>query len=126
MAHNPAASAVSGPKLEWRAGVDRLIMFLENRVADDARRARTASDVVAVAARVRLLQLHRPGIFEVLATEDTDGSNYREVGFLDDGIYVGVCAPLLLCDHHDDRTAWPCADIRLLADNYGTSPEVIR
>jgi hypothetical protein len=101
--------------------VDRLVALLEDGIAGDARNARTPQDVDDVATRVRLLQLHRPISVEILAMTDTDGSNYREVGFVTaDGTYVGVSAPRILCDHHDNVEEWPCAPVRSLARRYST------
>ncbi len=100
--------------------IDRLIGFLEDRLAQDARAASTQQDVIDLAFRVRLLQLHRPIVVEVLAITDADGSNYEEVGFLaPDGTYIGVSAPRILCDYHDDAEDWPCPAVRSLARRYG-------
>ena len=104
--------------------VDRLVAFLEDGIAGDARNARTPQDVDDVATRVRLLQLHRPISVEILAVTDTDGSNYQEVGFVTaGGAYIGVSSPRILCDHHDNVEEWPCAAVRSLARRYGTPPE---
>lgn len=101
--------------------VDRLVALLEDGIAGDARNARTPQDVDDVAIRMRLLQLHRPISVEILAMTDTDGSNYQEVGFVTaDGTYVGVSAPRILCDHHDNVEEWPCAAVRSLPRRYST------
>ena len=104
--------------------VDRLVAFLEDGIAGDARNARTPQDVDDVATRVRLLQLHRPLSVEILASTDIDGGNYQEMGFVTaDGTYVGVDAPRILCDHHDNAEEWPCAAVRSLALRYSTHAE---
>jgi hypothetical protein len=100
--------------------VDRLVAFLEDCIANDARGARTLQDVTEVASRVRLLQLHRPVLVEILAVADADGSNYQQVGYLTpDGTYVGTTAPRTLCDAHDNAVNWPCAAVRSLVRRYG-------
>jgi hypothetical protein len=100
--------------------VDRLVAFLEDCIAEDARGARTLQDVTEVASRVRLLQLHRPVLVEILAVADADGSNYQQVGYLTpDGTYVGTTAPRTLCDAHDNAVNWPCAAVRSLVRRYG-------
>jgi hypothetical protein len=101
--------------------VDRLVALLEDGIAGDARNARTPQDVDDVATRVRLLRLHRPISVEIFAMTDTDGRNFQEVGFVTaDGTYVGVSAPRILCDHHDNGEEWPCAAVRSLARRHST------
>jgi hypothetical protein len=118
------ARTAPSPGVHAEDAVDRLFAWLQRQISNNARCARTQDDVALVAQRVRLLQRHRPVDVEVLTSSTPDGGDLREIGFHDDdGHYVGVETPRVLCGHHEEAVEWPCPEIVMLLAAYGHPAE---
>lgn len=101
---------------------DRRYAQLQHAVGELARRAQSLDDVETVARHVRLLRLHAPRTYDVLASAALDGSDYVEHGFAAGDGFIGTLEPQVLCGHHDELTPWPCPALRELSAAVQTEP----